>query len=162
MFGPPGRAYVYLVYGMYDCLNIVTEADGEPAALLVRALEPLEGEDLMRSARLAATLAGRRVPMADRATAEAARIARIPNHRLASGPGLAAAAFGLTRAWTGRDLCDPSSPLRLESPPPGEAEPRIRTTPRIGVDYAGPEWAGRPWRFVIAGHRSASGPASAR
>jgi DNA-3-methyladenine glycosylase len=162
MFGPPGRAYVYLVYGMYHCLNIVTEPEGAPAALLVRALEPLEGDDLMRSDRLAAALAGRREADADRVTAEEQRIARIPTHRLASGPGLAAAAFGLTRSWTGRDLCDPRSPLRLEAPPSDEVEPTVRTTPRIGVDYAGPEWAGRPWRFVIAGHRSASGPAAAR
>ena len=52
MYGPPGVAYVYLVYGMYDCLNIVTEAEGRPAAILVRAVEPLEGADAIREARL--------------------------------------------------------------------------------------------------------------
>ena len=51
MYGPAGRAYVYLVYGMYDCLNIVTEAEGRPAAILVRAVEPLEGTAAMRDAR---------------------------------------------------------------------------------------------------------------
>lgn len=162
MFGPPGRAYVYLVYGMYHCLNVVTEPDGAPAALLVRAVEPLEGEDVMRAGRLDAAFGAHDARAADRTIAEADRISRVPAHRLASGPGLAAAAFGLDRTWTGHDLCDPGSPLRLEGRPPDEAAPPIRTTPRIGVDHAGPEWAGRPWRFVIAGHRSASGPARGR
>jgi DNA-3-methyladenine glycosylase len=162
MFGPPGRAYVYLVYGMYHCLNIVTEPEGAPAALLVRALEPLKGEELMRTDRLAAALAGRRARTAEETALVRDRIARIPAHRLASGPGLAAAAFGLTRTWTGRDLCDPGASLRIEERPADEPSPSVRTTPRIGVEYAGPDWAGRAWRFVIAGHRSASGPTSAR
>jgi DNA-3-methyladenine glycosylase len=155
MFGPPGHAYVYLVYGMYDCLNIVTEPAGDPAAVLVRAVEPLEGVELMRSSR-AALHATRR-----KAGAGAA-VRRLPDRRLASGPGLVAAAFGIDVTWTGTDLCDPASPLRLESAPAGEAMPPIRATPRIGIAYAGVPWTEHAWRFVIEGHPSASGPATVR
>jgi DNA-3-methyladenine glycosylase len=145
MFGPPGIAYVYLVYGMYDCLNVVTEPAGRPAAVLVRAVEPLEGVDAMRGARMAR---GRGVE----------RIRRLPAHRLASGPGLVAAAFGLDRSDTGRDLCDPASPVRLEPAPRGEPAPVVVTTARVGVDYAAEPWRSVPWRFAIAGNPSVSGP----
>ena len=86
----------------------------------------------------------------------------LPDHRLASGPGLVAAAFGIDVAWTGTDLCDAGSPLRLEARPAGERAPSIRATPRIGIAYAGAPWTDHAWRFVIAGHPSASGPAALR
>jgi len=158
MFGPPGIAYVYLVYGMYDCLNIVTEPEGSPAAVLVRAVEPLEGIDAMRSAREALVRDRRRRPVP--ASSSPARSVR--DLRLASGPGLVAAAFGITRSDTGRDLCDAGSSLRLEAPPRDENRATIRATARIGVDYAGPPWTTRPWRFLVAGHPSVSGPARLR
>jgi DNA-3-methyladenine glycosylase len=157
MFGPPGFAYVYLVYGMYDCLNIVTESSGTPAAVLVRAVEPLEGVDEMRAARLRWT-ARRRRAAAAALDAERLRIAAIPPARVASGPGLVAAAFDIDRSTTGLDLCDPASPLRLESPPPEEARAGVVVGPRVGVGYAGVDWAGRPWRLAIAGSASVSGP----
>ena len=138
MFGQPGHAYVYLVYGMYDCLNIVTEPEDHPAAVLVRAVEPLEGLELMRESRSAL------------------------HATLASGPGLVAAAFGIDVTWTGTDLCDAASPLRLEEAPEGEPPPAVRATPRIGIAYAGAPWTEHAWRFVIEGHPSASGPASLR
>ncbi len=162
MFGPPGHAYVYLVYGMYDCLNIVTEPDGVPAALLVRAVEPIEGVAAMRIDRIVRATARRRSVTGDRAIAEAERIERLPTAKLASGPGLVAAAFGLATDWTGLDLCDPASPLRLEMAPGGEARPDVVATPRIGIDYAGEPWTTRPWRFIERGHRSVSGPRAAR
>jgi DNA-3-methyladenine glycosylase len=162
MFGPAGHAYVYLVYGMYDCLNVVTEPAGAPAALLVRALEPLEGIEAMRVDRVVRATGRRRSLSAERAVTEARRIADLPAERLASGPGLVAAAFGLDTSWTGLDLCDPSSPLRLESAPPGERPPVVATTPRLGIDYAGEPWTERPWRFIERGHRSVSGPATSR
>jgi DNA-3-methyladenine glycosylase len=163
MHGPPGIAYVYLVYGMYDCLNIVTEPDGQPAALLVRAVEPLEGIGAMRSARLASWRRRRKQPPAAEAeAAEAARLDALPADRLASGPGLVAAAFGIDRTMTGLDLLDPDSSLRLEASPPTEPRPVIETTPRIGIGFAGAPWTGVPWRFIVAGHPSVSGPPSGR
>jgi DNA-3-methyladenine glycosylase len=142
MFGPPGIAYVYLVYGMYHCLNVVTEPAPRPAALLIRAVEPVEGTEAMRAARATAPGAGRR-PVED--------------DRLAAGPGLVGAAFGLDRSFTGTDLCDPASPLRLELAPAGEPPPPVITTPRIGIGYAGSPWTSLPWRFVVPGSASLSG-----
>jgi DNA-3-methyladenine glycosylase len=157
MHGPPGIAYVYLVYGMYDCLNIVTEPDGRPAALLVRAVEPLEGIEAMRSARLASWRRRRKRPNGEAEAIEAARLGQLPANRLASGPGLVAAAFGIDRTMTGLDLLDPGSSLRIEAAPPGEPWPPIETTPRVGIDFAGAPWTDLPWRFVITGHPSLSG-----
>ena len=156
MHGPPGVAYVYLVYGMYDCLNIVTEPEGRPAALLVRAVEPLEGIEGMRSARFARWRRSRKQPTEEAEVAEAARLERLPANRLASGPGLVAAAFGIDRTMTGLDLLDPNSPLRIEAAPPGEGRPKVETTPRVGIDFAGAPWTELPWRFVVAGHPSVS------
>ena len=168
MFGPPGHAYVYLVYGMHACLNVVTEPAGAPAALLVRAVEPLEGIDRMRADRVARTIASRRIEQPERAAADHERVERIPSDRLASGPGLVAAAFGLDTSWTGIDLCDPAAPLRLERAPgrgaaasPDPAPP-IVATPRIGIDYAGEPWTSKSWRLSLAGHPSVSGPAGRR
>src|SRR5437899_11416538 len=114
MFGPAGHAYVYLVYGMYHCLNVVTEGPGRPAAVLVRAGEPTEGIELMRAGRLARAIAIRKNPPPEWQEAEAKRIANLSAGRLASGPGLAGAAFGIDLTATGLDLCDMASPLHLE------------------------------------------------
>ena len=143
MFGLPGIAYVYLVYGMHHCLNVVTEASGRPAALLVRAVEPVEGADVMRAARAAAMGSRRSATAGDRVPH------RIPDARLAAGPGLVAAAFGIDRSHTGLDLCDPGSPLRLEARPPDEPAPEIAATPRIGIGYAPEPWTSVPWRFIV-------------
>lgn len=162
MFGPPGRAYVYLVYGMHDCLNLVTEPDGEPAALLVRAIEPIEGMELMRADRISRSVTRRRGLSGQRATAAADRIAGLPRARLASGPGSVTAAFGIDTGWTGMDLCDPTSPLHLERSDDDDRVPMVDTTPRIGIDYAGDPWTLRPWRFVERGHKSVSVPVLSR
>ncbi|MDQ3127969.1 MAG: DNA-3-methyladenine glycosylase [Chloroflexota bacterium] len=155
MYGLPGRAYVYLVYGMHDCLNIVTEPAGSPAALLVRAIEPLEGIERMRASSAERTRARRRTPKPTGRIADARLTA---DTRIAAGPGLVCAAFDLDRTLTGHDLFDPTGAVRLEPPPPGEASPTIVTGPRIGIGYAGAPWTDVPWRLSIAGHLSVSRP----
>ena len=141
MFGPAGIAYVYLVYGMHHCLNVVTGPDGVPAAVLIRAVEPIEGIDAMRALRFAAG----RVP--GRGT---------PDARLAAGPGMVGSAFAIDRTWTGTDLCDPGSTIRLECAPGDEPEPRVVATPRIGIPFAGSPWTEVPWRFLDADSPSIS------
>jgi DNA-3-methyladenine glycosylase len=162
MFGPPGYAYVYLVYGMYDCLNLVTEPQGRPAAVLVRAVEPLEGVDLMRRAREDWVASPRGRPDADRAARAHRRVAASPAAELASGPGLVCAAFSIGRADDGVDLCDPLSPLHLELPPDAEPRLAVASGPRVGVDYAPEPWRSRPWRFWASGNASVSARAGRR
>jgi DNA-3-methyladenine glycosylase len=159
MFERPGVAYVYLVYGMHACLNVVTEPEGSPAALLVRAVEPLTGVELMRDDRIARATANRRMTTAERSARDALRIRRMPVARLASGPGLVAAAYGLDTSWTGTDLCAAESVLRLEEDlDAGAVAATIVTSARIGIGYAGEPWTSQPWRLSLAGHPSVSGP----
>ncbi|HET9345422.1 MAG TPA: DNA-3-methyladenine glycosylase [Candidatus Limnocylindrales bacterium] len=157
MFGRAGLAYVYLVYGMYDCLNIVTEPRGRPAAVLVRAVEPLEGAAAMRDAR-EAWWRTRRAATPEAAATERQRLDATPDTALARGPGLVAAAFGIDRTMTGLDLLDPASPLRLERAPAGAPTATVEATPRVGIAYAGAPWIEIPWRFVDAASPSVSGP----
>jgi DNA-3-methyladenine glycosylase len=147
MFGEPGLAYVYLVYGMHHCLNVVTGPAGFPAAVLVRSIVPIEGAAAMRRARVARAVTQRATGRRDPARAEA-RLARIPDIELAIGPANVTAALGVARSDTGLDLLDPRSFLRLEPRPGDEPEPERVATPRIGIAYAGPEWADKPWRLV--------------
>jgi DNA-3-methyladenine glycosylase len=158
MYGPPGVAYVYLVYGMYDCLNIVTEPKGRPAAVLVRAVEPVEGAAAMRDARAAWWGARRTARTRGAEDAERARLDATPDSALARGPGLVAAAFSIDRALTGTDLLDPGSPLRLEPAPADAPVPEVEATPRVGIAYAGAPWMDVPWRFIDARSASVSGP----
>jgi DNA-3-methyladenine glycosylase len=123
MFGEPGHLYVYLVYGLHDCVNIVAGPGTKPEAVLIRAVALDEGIDLARRRRNET----------------------VPVHRLASGPGNVGRALGVDRTLNGSDLLH--GPVRLE--PRRRRAPRIARGPRIGVDYAGP-WAARPWRFWIA------------
>jgi DNA-3-methyladenine glycosylase len=147
MYGPPGIAYVYLVYGMHDCLNVVTEAAGRPAAILIRAVEPVAGMSEMRRARLERELGRRRLDE-DGRTRVAARIAALTEIRLATGPGALTAAFDIDRGATGLDLCDPRSPVWLARPDGRARRPTIVSTPRVGIDFAGPPWASVPWRLI--------------
>ncbi|MGH2512861.1 MAG: DNA-3-methyladenine glycosylase, partial [Candidatus Limnocylindrales bacterium] len=135
MYGPPGVAYVYLVYGMHHCLNIVTGPEGFAGAVLVRAVEPIQGLGLMRAARLANRGAGHAPD-------------RIADERLASGPGLVCRSFDIDRSLTGVDLCDPKGGVRIEARGPDDRDPVPGWTARIGVEYAGEPWASLAWRLV--------------
>jgi len=162
MYGPPGVAYVYLVYGMYDCLNIVTEAAGRPAAILVRAVEPLEGADAIRDARLAWWRTRRKGGDAAAQMREEARLRAAPEAALARGPGLVAAGFAIDRSMTGLDLLSVDSPLRVEAAPAGEPRPEVVATPRVGIAYAGTPWTEVPWRFVDPASAAVSEPRLSR
>ena len=128
MFGPAGFAYVYLVYGMHHCLNVVTEQEGYPAAVLIRAVEPSEGMALMQKERPAPDV-----------------------RRLTNGPGKLCQAFGIDRRLNGLDMCGEA--LFVEDRDTRLVD--IVVTTRVGVDYAGP-WKDKPWRFYIAGHPGVS------
>lgn len=157
MFGDPGTAYVYLVYGMHDCLNIVTEPPGRPAALLVRAVEPLEGLDAMRASR-AVRVQGRRRRSRDPGADPAPAISAIADVRLGAGPGLVCAIFDIDRSLTGSDLIAPDAAIRVEARPAAERPPTVVASPRVGIGYAGEPWRSLAWRLSIAGHPSVSRP----
>jgi DNA-3-methyladenine glycosylase len=128
MFGPPGHAYVYFIYGFYNMLNLVTEAKDYPAAVLIRAVEPVGGVELMKQRRKTDAM-----------------------RNLASGPGKLCQAFAIDRSLNGADLS--GNVLYVEDR--GEAPPKFRATPRIGVDYAG-KWKRKPYRFLIRGNEFVS------
>jgi DNA-3-methyladenine glycosylase len=158
MYGLPGTAYVYLVYGMHDCLNIVTEPAGRPAALLVRAVEPVDGLEAMRDARARRARDRRRSPAAPAVPAGRTGRAAIPDSRLGSGPGLVCAILDLDRSLTGTDLLDPAGSVRLEPRPPAEPAPTVIASPRVGIGYADEPWTTLPWRLSIRDHPSVSRP----
>ena len=133
MYGPPGRAYVYFIYGMHHCVNVVCQRPDVPEAVLLRALEPLEGEALMRMRR---------------------GLPDAPAWRLCRGPGALCRAMGIARAENAADLV--RGPLRILDAPVLPAG-RVARTPRIGVDYAGAD-AARPWRLVARDSAAVSGP----
>jgi DNA-3-methyladenine glycosylase len=136
MWGAAGHAYVYFIYGLHYCMNVVAEGPEQPAAVLIRALEPLEGLAMMRAHR------------AGKVPAE-----RLRDTDLCSGPAKLAQALKLDRALDGADLVA-GEVLFLEH---GAHVPRARTvvSPRIGVAYAR-EWADRPLRFHVAGNAHVS------
>ncbi|MBL0926033.1 MAG: DNA-3-methyladenine glycosylase [Phycisphaerales bacterium] len=140
MYAEPGTAYVYFTYGMHFCFNVVCGRAGQPVAVLLRALEPLEGLSRMRQHRAAS---GGATP---------------PDHLLCSGPARLTQALDVTRRHNLLDLTDRASPLLLERGPqrirPGERPSR---GPRIGIDSAG-DWAAKPLRFWLAGNPHTSRP----
>ena len=137
LFRQGGTAYIYFIYGMYHCLNFVTEPEGEPAAVLIRAAEPLAGTDTIRRLRF-----GDKPLTACR------------QKNFLNGPGKLCKGISLTREQNGLDLvtgeelfvCDSPEDLGLPAPPPHKE--RMRCGPRIGVDYAG-DAKDYPWRFWL-------------
>jgi DNA-3-methyladenine glycosylase len=125
MFGSPGRAYVYFTYGMHWMLNIVTEVEGMPAAVLIRAIMPVEGIDIMQARR------GRPDPPS----------------RLVNGPGKLAQAFGIDQALNGGDLCALRAPLFVERAAPAP-DSNVRIGPRVGLTNTPEPWKSLPWRFL--------------
>jgi DNA-3-methyladenine glycosylase len=126
LFGPPGHAYVYFIYGMYFCLNVCCEREGRAGGVLFRALEPVRGlETMARNRRLDAT-----------------RVAA-----LTSGPGRLCQAFGITRDRdNGADFTSPGSDLQIRDD--GFVANDVLVTPRIGISKD----AERPARFLLAGN----------
>jgi DNA-3-methyladenine glycosylase len=129
LFGPPARAYVYRSYGIHALFNAVAEDEGVGAAVLIRALEPLEGLDLMRERR---------------------GLQRAED--LCSGPGKLTQALDIELDLNGSDLL--GGPIAIEPPRPGWEAPELLVGPRIGITKA----AELPWRFCAAGSRSVSRP----
>ena len=122
MYGPGGTAYVYFVYGMYNQFNVVTNVPDIPHAVLVRALEPVEGIEIMRQRRHG-----------------------LSDQNLTNGPGKLCIALGIDRSLDRADLTGDSVWLEQGRP---VARSKIASGPRIGIDYA-EEWIDKPWRFWI-------------
>lgn len=133
MFGEGGAAYVYLIYGMYHCLNVVTGPQDDPQAVLIRAVEPLTLEDEVLMRRMRGSLARR---PAD----------------LSGGPGKLCRALAIDKAQNGALLYSGASPLRLTAGGPGTGDgSAIVAAPRINIAYA-EEYAAKPWRFYYRGN----------
>ncbi len=132
MFGPPGHAYVYLIYGIHHCLNLVTEAEGFPAAVLIRALEPTEGLGAMRRRR-----GGR------------------DDEELTAGPGRLSEALAIDLRFDGADLCSPEAVLFVEA---GDLtlDQEVATGPRVNV-RGDAVAVSAPWRFYVRDNRYVSG-----
>ena len=141
MFGAPGRAYVYLIYGCHYCVNAVCQPAGVGEAVLIRAIEPRLGLDWMRARRPVPRLSS-----------------------LTNGPAKLCAALGIDRQLDGADLCDAAGGLFLATAegssrnPTASAVPRIVCTTRIGITKA----AHQPWRFYLEGNEFVSRKAAAR
>jgi DNA-3-methyladenine glycosylase len=129
LFGPPGHAYVYLSYGIHSLLNFVTEPAGAASAVLIRALEPTRGLELMRERR-----------------------GREETENLCSGPGKLSEALGVDLSLNGADLFEP--PLELAEPDRAWSGVEITASPRIGITKA----AELPWRYCVKGSRFVSRP----
>lgn len=124
MYGPPGHAYVYFTYGMHWLLNCVAGPEGYAAAVLIRAIQPVENIEIVARNRLPAK-----------------------EKDWCNGPAKLASALQIDKALNGADLCSPQSPLTIEQ---GSAilEENVSTLPRVGLDSVPEPWRSKPWRFL--------------
>ena len=129
MFGPPGHAYVYFTYGNHWMLNVVTEKEGFPAAVLIRAIQPIEGMEVMSARRMG---------------------------RDTFGPGKLTQALGITKSENGVDLTVANDSLWIEA---GVFVPDKNVTigPRVGLNTVPEPWFSMPWRFLVKGWKIDSG-----
>ena len=125
MYGKPGLAYVYFTYGMHWMLNVVSEAEHFPAAVLIRALEPQDGLDLMQQHRLVSR------PI-----------------ELCRGPGKLTQALRIDRTLNGVDLCNRHGDLWIETGVPMPAR-SMRRGPRVGLGNTPEPWKSKPWRYWV-------------
>jgi DNA-3-methyladenine glycosylase len=125
MYGPPGHAYVYFTYGMHWMLNFVVEEEGFPAAILIRAIQPVEGENLI-----------------------AKRRSGQPRARWTDGPAKLCQALDIDKRFNGTDLCAPQADLFVEK---GQSIPEtgVTTGPRVGLNTVPEPWKSVPWRFLV-------------
>ncbi len=121
MYGPPGYAYIYFTYGMHWCLNAVCEREGFPAAVLIRAIWPGEGKEIIRARR---------------------------GGRDTDGPAKLTQALGIDGSLNGVDLCSPATSLWIEA---GDEIPATNVTigPRVGLNNVTEPWKSKPWRFRV-------------
>jgi DNA-3-methyladenine glycosylase len=138
LYGPPGFAYVYLNYGIHNLVNVVTEQEGHPAAVLIRSLDPIDGIDVMRRRRAVATRGRRRI-----------RASELDVVHLCRGPGNLTMAMAITLHDNKRDLLGDHLFIEDRGLPTGPIEWSPRIGIRVGTD--------RPWRASSAGHAAVSG-----
>lgn len=126
MYGPPGHAYIYFTYGMHWMLNFVVEAEGSPAAILIRAIQPTEGLNLI-----------------------AERRKKQPPKRWTDGPGKICQALNIDKVFYGADICIPDNGLFVEK---GSKIPDSNVTigPRVGLNTVPEPWKSKPWRFLVS------------
>lgn len=124
MYGPPGHAYVYFTYGMHWMLNFVTEAEGYPAAVLIRAILPVEGAEVI-----------------------AARRGKQPRAHWTDGPAKICQALNIDKRFNGADLCAAEARLFVEEGRPIPDE-NVTTGPRVGFNNVPEPWNSIPWRFL--------------
>lgn len=136
MYGRPGTAYVYFTYGMHHCFNVVCGREGEPAAVLVRALEPVEGLEKMRELR---------APGLKRAPDD------VDEAQLCSGPGKLCRALAIDRQLTGADLTRDRRVFVERPKTRALDDEQVGNSPRIGIGFAG-AWAREPLRWFVRGN----------